>query len=75
MQTTNKPPRLNFNVPRSLVNEIRDLAAERGIEPSWWLRKVIEKALAEAGREGRVDLPPHNLNVQIDLGKLEAFRE
>ena len=49
MQTqSNKPPRLNYNVPRSLVIEIRNLAAREGFEPSWWLRKAIEKALREA---------------------------
>ena len=51
MQTQfSKPPRLNYNVPRSLVLEIRSLAAKQGFEPSWWLRKVIEKALKEANK-------------------------
>jgi predicted DNA binding CopG/RHH family protein len=53
MQTSNNPPRLNFNVPRSLVNEIRNIASQRGIEPSWWLRKVIEKAVSEERGNGR----------------------
>ena len=52
MQTqSNKPPRLNYNVPRSLVVEIRNLAARQGFEPTWWLRKAIEKALKEADEE------------------------
>lgn len=42
---TNKPPRLNFNVPRALVNEVKSIADANNIEPSWWLRKVIEKAV------------------------------
>ena len=48
---TNKPPRLNYNVPRALVIEIRNLAARQGFEPTWWLRKAIEKALKEADEE------------------------
>lgn len=51
MQTTNKPPRLNFNVPRALVNEVRDIADTNNIEPSWWLRKVVEKAVIEARQQ------------------------
>ena len=48
---SNKPPRLNYNVPRSLVIEIRNLAAREGFEPTWWLRKAIEKALKESNCE------------------------
>lgn len=56
MQTLRKPPRLNFNVPRALVGDIRNIAAERGIEPSWWLRKVLEKAVAEAQQQSQQSL-------------------
>ncbi|MCP6760060.1 MAG: hypothetical protein NHB32_15200 [Fischerella sp. CENA71] len=52
---TNKPPRLNFNVPRALVNEVKSIADANNIEPSWWLRKVIEKAVAEARGQKRIE--------------------
>lgn len=48
MTTANKPPRLNFNVPQSLVLEVLNICTAQGIEPSYWLRKAIEKAVAES---------------------------
>ena len=48
MTTNNKSPRLSYNVPASLVLEIRNLCAQQGIEPAYWLRKVIEKAVQES---------------------------
>lgn len=64
MQTTNRPPRLNYNVPRSIVNDIKNIAAKRGIEPSWWIRKVLERAIEE---ESKQPLPT------INLSSLESF--
>jgi hypothetical protein len=43
----NKPLRLNYNVPTKYVAQIRVIAAQKGIEPSYWLHKLIEKALSE----------------------------
>lgn len=48
MTTQNKPPRLNYNVPQALVPEVINLCDQQGIEPSYWLRKIIEKALQES---------------------------
>lgn len=48
MNTANKPPRLNYNVPQSLVLEVLNICTAQGIEPSYWLRKVIENAVKEA---------------------------
>lgn len=48
MHTTTKPPRLNYNVPQSLVLEVLNICAAQGVEPSYWLRKVIENAVKES---------------------------
>ena len=39
--------RLNFDVPRSLVPHVRNLADMEGQEPAYWLRKLIERAVSE----------------------------
>lgn len=46
--TNNKPPRLNFNVPQSLVLDILNICNQQGIEPSYWLRQVIQNAVKES---------------------------
>ncbi|WP_169155971.1 hypothetical protein [Brasilonema bromeliae] len=48
MTTTTKPPRLNYNVPQALVGDILNICSQQGIEPNYWLRKVIEKAVVES---------------------------
>lgn len=51
IRTMKKPPRLNFDIPRELVNEVRYVANCKGLEPSQWLRKMVEKAITEAHKE------------------------
>ncbi len=46
-QQQKKPLRLNYNVPTRFVAQIRIIAAQRGIEPAYWIHKVLEKALEE----------------------------
>lgn len=66
MLTSNKHPRLNYNVPRSIVNDIKRIASQRGMEPSWWIRKVLERAIEEEAK--------HPIPV-IDLSKFESFND
>ncbi len=39
--------RLNFDVPRSLVPRVRNLADMEGQEPAYWLRKKLERVVSE----------------------------
>jgi len=40
--------RINYNVPRRLVNQIRIKAAQQGMEPYYWIHKALEEALRKA---------------------------
>ena len=48
MKQQKKPLRLNYNVPTKFVTQIRIIAAQRGIEPAYWIHKVLERAVHEA---------------------------
>ncbi len=48
MQASNKPPRLNFDVPRALVNEVKAIAESQNMEPYYWIRRVIQKAVEDS---------------------------
>lgn len=37
--------RINYNVPKEFIPDIRVIAAEKGQEIPYWLRKVIEAAI------------------------------
>lgn len=39
--------RLSYNVPLELTALIRQIAEQDGIEPAYWLRKTLEKAVRE----------------------------
>lgn len=52
MECTNKRKhnhknRLNYNVPLALAPKIRLISDMDGTTPSYWLRKVLEKAVEE----------------------------
>ena len=39
--------RLNFDVPKSLVPHVRNLADMEGQTPAYWLRKKLERVVSE----------------------------
>ena len=39
--------RLSYKVPTELTCLIRQIADQDGIEPSYWVRKTLEKAISE----------------------------
>ena len=45
-----KPLRLNYNVPTRFVTQIKIIAAQRNLEPAYWIHKVLERAIAEENR-------------------------
>lgn len=49
-QQQKKRLRLNYNVPTRYVAQIKIIAAQRGIEPAYWIHKVLEKALEEESK-------------------------
>jgi len=59
-------PRINWNVPRSLVRDVENIAASQGLEVSWWLKRVVERAVKDSITNG-------NRIATIDINKLEAF--
>lgn len=67
MQTYSKSVRYNYNVPRKFVNDLKRIAAQRGIQPSWWLYKVIERAIEEENKQPVSNLP------NIDFSDFESF--
>ncbi|KAB8313964.1 hypothetical protein SD81_040250 [Tolypothrix campylonemoides VB511288] len=57
--------RFNYNVPKSMVNDLKRIAQQKGMEPSWYLRKIIEKAIEEENKQA--SLP------SINFSKFESF--
>ncbi len=41
------PKRLNFDVPRHLIAQVRQLADMEGMTVNLWLRKALEKAVTD----------------------------
>ena len=38
--------RINYNVPKAMVGDIRAIASGKGQQVNYWLRKILEAAIA-----------------------------
>ena len=45
--------RINYNVPRAMVGDVRAIASNKGQEVAYWLRKVLEAAIQQEKENNR----------------------